>query len=232
MGILGLVPPLLLLLAPILPLERAGEDGLTLSLILQILWLPAFFLMGSVVLYGYPCLIAGSSAIGSLRCAFSAGKSKVLKVMLLGFVLLVPITGAVFHLLMVLTYPVLASWAVSATADTTEVLLPVERKGASRGLGFLGVAMMAGLLYLSVSLWGGPGFVGWLGIFIGFVLAGVLASWNLAVLLFAFVLGFTTILIGGMIFFARQWGEPAGFAWAGICIVALMLISHRIGKTS
>jgi hypothetical protein len=50
--------------------------------------------------------------------------------------------------------------------------------------------------------------------------------------LFAFVLGFTTILIGGMIFFSRQWGEPAGFAWAGICIVALMLISRRIGKTS
>ena len=92
--------------------------------------------------------------------------------------------------------------------------------------------MMAGLLYLCVSLWGGPGLVGWLGIFIAFVLAGVLATWNFAVLLFSFVLGFTAILVGGLIFFARQWGEPAGFVWAGVCILALMLISHRIGKAS
>ena len=81
MGILGLLPALLLLLAPVLLFGWAGEDWRTLSLILQILWLPAFFLMGSVVLYGYPCLIASNSAIGSLRYAFSAGKSKVGKVL-------------------------------------------------------------------------------------------------------------------------------------------------------
>jgi hypothetical protein len=122
MGILGILPALALLLIPILPLELYNAEGRNLSLILQILFFPAFFLMGSVVLYGYPCLIATNSAIRSLGYAVSKGKSKLLKVMALGLVLLVPIPGAIFHLFMPLTYPFLVSWAVSDTADDTDKL--------------------------------------------------------------------------------------------------------------
>jgi hypothetical protein len=231
LGILGLLPALALLLAPILPLELAGEEGQTMSLVLQILFLPAFFLMGSLVLYGYPYLIATNSAVGSIRYAVSKGKSKFFKVIALGFVLLIPIPGAIIHLLMGLTYPLLASWAVSDTADDTERLLPFEKKErTSRALGLFGIAMLGGLLYLCINLWGGPGFVAWLGIFLGFVLAGILANWNFAVILFASVLGFVAILIGGMIFTARQWGEPAGFLWVGVCMLFFILFLHSIKK--
>ena len=151
--------------------------------------------------------------------------------MALGFVLLVPIPGAIIHLLMALTYPLLASWAVSDTADDTETLFPFqERVTGSRALGLLGIASMGALLYLCIKLWGGPGFVAWLGIFFGFALAGVLVNWSYAVILFAFALGFVAILIVGMIFLARRWGEPAGFLWVGVCILFLILFLHSVKK--
>lgn len=124
----GHLPASALLLAPIMPLYWNGDEARNLSLFLQILFLPAFFLMSSILLFGYPYLIASNSAFGSLRYAVAKGKTKILKVMLLDLVLLVPIPEAIFHLLMPLSYPFLVSWAVSDTDDGPGPLLPFERQ--------------------------------------------------------------------------------------------------------
>jgi hypothetical protein len=237
LGITGLIPAVGLLLVPLVPFEIGGEQWKWLSLILQILFLPAFFLAGAVVLYGYPCLIATNNAIGSLRYAISAGKAKLLKVLAVGFILLFPITGFIFHLLMILTYPLIVSWAVVVTADTSESLIEVKGKGEGVLPGMLLslflVAVAGGLCYLSVSLWGGPGFVAWLGICLAFALLKVFTTWNFALKLFGFALGFTAAVFGGAVLFTRFWGENIAFVWMGICIVFFLLFRGKIfGKIS
>ena len=119
LGLFGLVPSLLLSIAPAFPLQNGSESGViwwTLSL--EVLLLPAYFLAGSVVLYGFTQLIRTGRGFHSLSYAVKTGARSLLKVLLLGFLLLFPITGFVVHLLMIFTYPIIVGWAVSGVAES------------------------------------------------------------------------------------------------------------------
>jgi len=234
LGIVGLLLPVALLLAPLVPLKMMGSEGKTLSLVLQVLYIPAFFLAGAVVLYGYPDLIATNDAIRSLRRAIASGRAKLWKVLALGFVLLCPLPGFVVHLLMVLSYPFIAAWAVSATADPTEIWsepgVKERQKVPGMLVAFTLVAIAAIGGYLLFRLWGGPGLVAAIGLCLAFLLAAVLRTWRFAMGLFGFALGFVAVLGGGMIFFARRWGEGIAFIWVAICVAFLIVLLSLVGK--
>ncbi|UCH58729.1 MAG: hypothetical protein JSV61_10985, partial [Anaerolineales bacterium] len=225
---------LVLYLAPIIPYIKSGDENLYLGVILQVLWLPAFFLAGSIVLYGYPFLIATNNVIDSIRFTLSAGRVKVLKVLAVGFVILFPIPGFFFHLLMVFTYPLIVAWAVSPTADATESLIELKWKESKVSTGFLLplclLAVGAAGGYLLFKVWGGPGIVGWVGICLAFLVAKLFSNWNFALRLFAFALGYVVVLLGGAVLFARLWGEDIFFIWIGICLGFLILFQKKIGK--
>jgi hypothetical protein len=231
-GLLGFLPTFVLYFVPLIPYYRSGEEGIYLGAILQILWLPAFFLAGAMVLYGYPCLVATNNAIGSIRYALSAGKSKRLKMIAVGFVLLFPIPGIVFHLLMIFSYPLIVSWAVAATADTTESLIEIKWKksevspGVLLPLFLLAVAGSGGLFFFRI--WEGPGIVAWVGMCLAFLFVRLFTNWGFALSLFGFVLGFVTALLGGGILFARLLGEEFYFLWVVICLLFLVLFQKRI----
>jgi len=162
-GIIGLLPVAVLFIGPVLPAIVSPEKGLTLSLILQIVWIPAFFLAGAVIFYGYPHLIATNSGMASFRYALSMGKAKALASIGRGFLLLYPIPAALFHFLMIFFYPILVGWAVASTDDETlkgqqEVPAPGQVTLKKFLLTLLLAAVMVGILYLFAGLWGGVGF--------------------------------------------------------------------------
>jgi hypothetical protein len=236
-GIIGLLPAALLFLAPILPWIVTGEETYTwIHLILQILWLPSFFLAGAVVLYGYPCLINTNSAIGSFRHALSIGKARPFKTLVLGFLLLFPIPGFVFHLLVVITYPLLVSWALSGTFDHSERLIRItekEKPVLPEWLFYIFMVMIfAAGCYLFYKVWGGVGIVGWLGLCLTFYLTRILSTWNYALRLFGSVIGFTVVTLGGGSLFARLWGDKFFFIWTGICMLLLMLFFVKLAKSA
>jgi hypothetical protein len=232
LGFLGLVPAVALVLVPIVPLHLYGNEGRILSLVLQVLWLPGFFLAGGVFLYGFPHLVATTHGIRSLRHTLSAGMKSPLKTLAVGFVILFPIPGFVFHLLMVLTYPFLAAWAVGATADPIESGKAVSLGGNEKSGGRLLLLLLAGLGvaggYFCVRLWGGVGLVAWLGICLAFSLMGALTTWRFALRMFGFVLGFVVVSLGGGTLLARHWGERIILPWIAVCIVVLILFQKRV----
>jgi hypothetical protein len=234
LGIVGLLPPVALLLVPLVPLRPLGPDGRILSLILQVLYIPAFFLAGAVVLYGYPALITTNHAIGSFRRAIVSGRTRLWKVLALGFVLLCPLPGLIVHLLMVLSYPFIVAWAVSATADTTEILIDpgVKEKWTAPGVLVTFTLVAIGVIggYLLLRLWGGPGLVAAIAVCLAFLLAGVLGTWRFAMGLFGFALGFVAILLGGMLFFSRGWGEGLAFIWVAICVAFLIVFLSLVQR--
>jgi len=143
----------------------ADERGIYASLILQILWLPAFFLAGAIVFYGYPYLIATNNGIGSLRYALSAGKTKLFGTFARGFLLLFPLPAAIFHFFMVFSYPLLTAWAVATTGDTAEKKQEIHfEKRVSFGSIVFGLglaAVMFCIIYILAWMWGGAGlFIG------------------------------------------------------------------------
>lgn len=162
-GIIGILPVAVLFFAPVLPAVISPEKGLTLSLALQILWIPTFFLAGAVIFYGYPHLVASNSGFASLRYALSMGKTKPLATIGRGFLLLYPIPAALFHFLMVFFYPILVGWAVASTDEETlvfkkEVSAPGEVTLKKLIFTLLLAGVMVGILYLFAGLWGGVGF--------------------------------------------------------------------------
>lgn len=173
LGFLGLLPIAILYFAPVLPMIIANERGISISLILQILWLPAFFLAGAILFHGYPHLIATNTAIGSIRYALSVGKTHKLKTFFRGFLLLYPIPAAIFHFFMVLSYPLLASWAVATTGDTAEKKLEIhyeKRVTFGKIIFALGLAaVMFVIIYFLAAKWGGIGLFIGLGISFVFV---------------------------------------------------------------
>jgi hypothetical protein len=181
-GILGLVVPLLMLVLPVVALGEGRELTLP-SLIFGVLWVPAFFLLGSVVLYGYPALIVSGRATASLGYAVSAGRDTPVRAFLLGFLILFPVTGFLFHVLMVFSYPILVASALG-TARQVELELPegadpelaefvraqeVTPGRLAFGLGL--AALMFGVIYGCAWLWGGVGLFVGLGISFLLVLA-------------------------------------------------------------
>lgn len=172
-GLLGLLPIALLFFSPLLPWILAGEQGMYWSLFLQLLWIPAFFLTGIMVFHGYPHLIATNKGIGSLRYALAMGRSKPFPAIGRGFLLLYPIPAAIFHFLMVFSYPILAGWAVASTGDVDERKHELQAQGevtlAKVLLTLIFAGVMFGIIYLLSWLWGG------LGLFIGLGLCLALA---------------------------------------------------------
>ena len=172
-GLLGLLPIAILYFSPLLPWTLAGKQGMYWSLLLQLLWIPAFFLTGIVVFHGYPHLIATNNGIGSLRYAFAIGRSKPLPAIGRGFLLLYPLPAAIFHFLMVLSYPILVGWSLGATDDAEERKPEVRAQGevtlAKVLLTLVFAGVMFGIIYLLSWLWGG------LGLFVGLGLCLTLA---------------------------------------------------------
>ena len=117
-GLFGLIPAILLFVAPAIPLLNGSKSNLKWALCLEVLLLPASFLAGSVVLFGFTQLIRTGRGFHSLGYAVKTGKRNLLKVLLLGFLLLFPITGFIIHMLMVFTYPIIVGWAVSGVAES------------------------------------------------------------------------------------------------------------------
>ena len=228
MGIFGLIPSLILLLLPVLLFQNNPH----LALISQVLFLPAFFIAGAVVLFGYPYLLATNRAFGALGYALSTGKRRPLTALGIGFLILCPIPGAIFHLLMVLSYPVLAASAVATTADKTDKLLetPVKEKtgkfGFAAHLVILAVFAVGG--YYCFQLIGGPGIVFILGLFFAFELMTALISLRFALKIFIFIAVFVGITLGGGTLCARIWGDSAFMVWVVICVVLLMIFQKRI----
>jgi len=171
-GMPGLVVPLLILVLPVVALGE-GRELTLLSLVFGVLWVPAFFLLGSVVLYGYPYLMLSGRATASLSYAVSAGRDTPVRAFLLGFLILFPVTGFLFHVLMVFSYPILVASALG-TARQVELELPegagpklaefVRAQEVTPGRLALGLglaALMFGVVYGCAWLWGGAGlFVG------------------------------------------------------------------------
>ena len=172
LGLTGLLPAIFLYICPVLPWLLLGEEARMAGVFLQVLWIPAFFLAGAVLFYGFPYLIESNSGIGSLRSALSIGKTKPLGTFGRGFLLLSPLPGAVLHFLMVISYPILVAWAVADTGDTEEVKRNVAVEGRvtpGRLLFGLGLAaVMFGAIYGFAWILGGIGF--FIGIGISFLL--------------------------------------------------------------
>lgn len=116
LGLFGLTPALALSVAPVLPFYDGAQSSLW-WLLLQILLIPAYFLAGTIVLYGFPSLIQTGRGFDSLGFSIRAGAKSFFKVLLLGFLLLFPITGAVIHLLMVFSYPIITAWGVAQLVE-------------------------------------------------------------------------------------------------------------------
>lgn len=165
-GFCGLLPALVLFIAPVLPASILGDDWMYAGIPLMILWLPAFFLMGVTVFNAYPRLIATNDSIDSIRYAFSVGKANPLIPIARGFMLLYPIPGWIIHFLMVFTYPVITAWAVSATGDTTEKWSEVAERSrrlwVGVGSGLALSAVLVSFCFLFVILWETIGFIVWL----------------------------------------------------------------------
>ena len=165
-GVVGLLPAVLLFLAPVLPWSIVGDEWMYASLPLMLLWVPAFFLMGITVFSAYPRLIATNNAIESLRYAISAGKARPLLAFVRGFLLLYPIPGWIIHFTMVLSYPFIVAWAVSTTNDIEEEQLEVDGRRPDLLVGVLATLVLAfvlvGFCYLFVELWEIAGFAVWL----------------------------------------------------------------------
>jgi len=108
----GLLLPLVLLVGPVLPWTVFGEEWRHIAPLSVALAVPAFLVVGSVVLFGYPRLLVTRSAREAIRYTLRAATGRPMTSLVLGFLLLFPISGFVVHVLMVLTYPLIAATAV------------------------------------------------------------------------------------------------------------------------
>lgn len=178
LGFTGLLPVAILFITPVLPVILSGKQDIYLSLILQILWLPCFWIAGAVVFYGYPCLIATNNGIKSLRYALSVGKTRIFGTFARGFLLLCPFPAAIFHFFMVFSYPILAAWAVVTSEDKEDTRYRQQYVGRVTigkvlfGLGL--AAVMFCIIYFCAWKWGGTGL--FIGLGISFCLVFIFAS--------------------------------------------------------
>ena len=162
-GFLGILPTAILLFIPVVPIMiSTNQEAFIVSLVLEILWIPTFFLAGAFMFYGYPHLVATNKGRDSIRYAFSMGKSKLLATMGKGFLIIFPFPGWIIHFFMIFSYPILASWAIASTDD------PVRTHEDTRGRGEVTFAklfltlLLAGamfcIIYFFAWWWGGVGF--------------------------------------------------------------------------
>jgi hypothetical protein len=228
-GIFGLLLPVALLLLPALALDRQASAAPILAMGSLLLFVPAFFWAGSVLLHGYPALAADATAFASLRHALSAGRGRPLQATAVGFLVLFPVTGALFHLLMVFSYPILVAAAVATTSDEERIELQAPARVSRRpGWAFWCVMLLA-LLAGAVAggrYLGGIGVVFWLGLWIALLLLTVTMGATRGAAIFGLAVGFTAVVLGGGSFIARRWGEALLVPWTlGAIIILVLLLS-------
>jgi hypothetical protein len=164
LGFVGLLVPVALLILPAVLWQVTGKPLLYPGLALAILWLPAFFLAGAIVLYGYPYLMARPDG-SAVRYALSGARKRPFLTAGIGVLLLFPIPAFVFHLLMVFSYPILVASSLGIAGDmgTPEAigLGAQEVTLGQLGVAFALAAVMFGITFLLAWLWSGVGlFVG------------------------------------------------------------------------
>lgn len=226
-GILGLLMATGLLVTPTLVM-REGAPAYLLGL--QILLLPAFFWGGAVLLHAYPRLTEGNGGFAALRYALSEGRRKPLSAFLVGFLVLFPVTGALFHLLMVFSYPILVGAALGRMPDSDELAIPGPDLSGKRPKLFaptMALALVAGCIG-GYQIFGGVGIITWLGLWLSFLIAAAMSTVGVAVGLFGIALGTTTAILGGGTIIARQWGETYVVPWVALCIVVLIVFLRRV----
>lgn len=228
-GVFGLLVAVGLLVAPVLAL-REGTTAFAFGL--QVLFIPAFFWGGAVLLYGYPCLLRTNRGYRSLQYAFSEGRRRPLLTVLAGFLVLFPITGAVFHLLMVFSYPVFVAAAVGEASDSASLAPgPEQERGAKPRLFFpvMIVVLIVGSV-LGSQFMGAVGAVTWIGLCMSFLLAVGLSNVGVAVRLFGIAVGGTVVILGGGTVVGRLWGDRYIMPWVVLCILLLILGLRRISS--
>ncbi len=177
LAFMALLPALALFVLPLIPLYLYENEGLGISLFLQLIWIPVFLFFGSLLLFGYPQLVVSNNAVLAFKSTVAGIKRAPLLVFILGFLTLVPFTAFVFHLFMVFTYPILAGWAMSAVSVGAQPDQGAPITGSAHGmegaqevtLGALGTALVGAVLMFVIIyglawLWGGTGFFVGLGI--------------------------------------------------------------------
>jgi hypothetical protein len=172
-GLLGIVFPLFLMVLPVL----GWEEGHSLSrfrLLMLFLWIPACWILGSIILYGYPYMVIVRRGFASLRHGLESGRRHPTLAFSLGFLICFPITAFFFHLLMVFSYPILAGSALGIAAELGSERRKAETQLQEVTLGRLLLALglagvMVAALMFSVWLWGGVGF--FIGLGFSFALA-------------------------------------------------------------
>lgn len=117
----GLLLPLALLIGPVLPWTVSGQEWQSLAPLSVVFALPAFLVLGSVVLFGYPRLLVTRSAVEAILYTLRAARRRPLISLVLGFLLLFPITGFVVHVLMVITYPLIVATAICTMSRAIQV---------------------------------------------------------------------------------------------------------------
>ncbi|MGD9347429.1 MAG: hypothetical protein PVH84_16305 [Candidatus Aminicenantes bacterium] len=178
-GFLGILPTVILFFIPIIPIMiSTNQEAFIMSLVLEILWIPTFFLAGAFMFYGYPHLVATNRGKDSIRYAFSMGKSKPLATMGKGFLLIFPFPGWIIHFFMIFSYPILASWAIASTDDPVgtheDTLVRGQVTFAKLFLTLLLAGAMFCIIYFFAWWWGSVGF--FIGLGISLFLAIIFAS--------------------------------------------------------
>jgi hypothetical protein len=221
-GISGLLVAVGLLIAPVLALR---EETAALALGLQVLLIPAFFWGGAVLLFAYPCLLRTNGGFRSLRYALTEGRKRPFLSLLVGFLILFPVSGAFFHLLMVFSYPIFVAAALGEASDSAQLATRKKQEvGATTGW-FRSVMALALILGGILGYWlmGGVGVVTWLALWVSFLIAVGLGTLGMAVRLFGLAIGSTVAILGGGTVIARRWGETYVMPWVVLCIVILVV---------
>lgn len=204
-GILGLAAAIALLVVPVLLVDHPSAS---MALLIELLFLPAFFWSGATLLHAYPCLIETGSAGQALAHAWREGRRRPLRALGVGFLVFFPIPGALFHLLMVFSYPILAASSLGVAGDSA----PITLRGLVTGEGQAERADLAGEEEVSGGPEEGP---------LGPALVRSI------VLLILFAVLYTAVLLGGGTIIARTWGEAAVVPWTAAGIIALLIILRR-----
>jgi len=99
LGITGSALPVALFVLPVVPLYRPEATISAWNFLLMLLWIPSSILLGAVLLYGFPNLVEQGHGASALRETFFQGRSHKLLAFTIGFLLVFPVTGFIFHLL-------------------------------------------------------------------------------------------------------------------------------------
>ena len=113
LGLFGIVVSIVLLVIPVIPSIEETPAGYELGLRLSFLFIPAFWLMGSVLIHGFPNLVRGAGGWRSITTSLKHGVRTPFLALFIGFLVLFPMTGFFFHIFMIFTYPIFVGWVLA-----------------------------------------------------------------------------------------------------------------------